>query len=552
MPAARSGFTIQLRVAAGFSLILAIMAAAGGNASLALFDSLDLFRDYREATFVAAQVSKAQGEFSDARIASEAFILSLDPGKLDEAEIQARASLVLAASAHDFARRADFKAALRTLQAPIEDYLALVSKLKASGLHAEASIALTGSAEKTVLLLNKVGHMLAERREVLGPEIETTMSSASRTGLVLLLGSFLVGGLASLVVGRSIAAPVRRITRAMKGIARGDLATAVPDTRRRDEIGAMAAALLVFKANAEQVERLRHDSAAKERAIAERRRGEMGELANQFEASVKRSVDGVTAFAERLEASSEAMTGSSADGIARASYVAAQAREAASSVSMVANATEELSASVAEIAQRAGQSTEMARETERRSRQTAAIVRTLSDAASRIGEVVSLIETIASKTNLLALNATIEAARAGEAGKGFAVVAAEVKSLAGQTAQATREITAQVQAVQTATSSAATAMHGVAADIEGLSAIALSISGAVNEQRPAINEISRSSGEVAAMTEAVSENIAAVRAGANDTSQAAHEFRRSASELGQLAAHLEVEVGGFLRHIRSA
>src|SRR6202000_674569 len=75
-------------------------------------------------------------------------------------------------------------------------------------------------------------------------------------------------------------------------------------------------------------------------------------------------------------------------------------------------------------------------------------VRGLADAALKIGDVVRLINDIASQTNLLALNATIEAARAGEAGKGFAVVASEVKSLANQTARATEDIKNQVLEIQ--------------------------------------------------------------------------------------------------------
>ena len=89
----------------------------------------------------------------------------------------------------------------------------------------------------------------------------------------------------------------------------------------------------------------------------------------------------------------------------------------------------------------------------------------LGSAATRIGEVVGLIQAIAGQTNLLALNATIEAARAGEAGRGFAVVASEVKSLAGQTAKATEEIADQIGAIQSAAADAAQAIEQVNAII---------------------------------------------------------------------------------------
>ncbi|HEY2133306.1 MAG TPA: methyl-accepting chemotaxis protein [Acetobacteraceae bacterium] len=101
-------------------------------------------------------------------------------------------------------------------------------------------------------------------------------------------------------------------------------------------------------------------------------------------------------------------------------------------------------------------------------RKSAGQVKDLADTATRIGEVVRLIEGIAAQTNLLALNATIEAARAGEAGRGFAVVANEVKGLATQTARATNNIAAQIAAIQTRTQAAVDAIRDVAEQVEGV------------------------------------------------------------------------------------
>ena len=113
----------------------------------------------------------------------------------------------------------------------------------------------------------------------------------------------------------------------------------------------------------------------------------------------------------------------------------------------------------------------------------------LGGAATRIGEVIGLIQAIAGQTNLLALNATIEAARAGEAGRGFAVVASEVKSLAGQTAQATEEIAEQIGAIQSAAADAAQAIEQVNAIITDMSAIASTVSVTVEEQNAAVSSI---------------------------------------------------------------
>src|SRR4029078_4475039 len=120
----------------------------------------------------------------------------------------------------------------------------------------------------------------------------------------------------------------------------------------------------------------------------------------------------------------------------------------------------------------------VARRAVENAQRTVSTMSELGDAATRIGEVVGLIQAIAGQTNLLALNATIEAARAGEAGRGFAVVASEVKSLAGQTGKATEEIAGQVGAIQSAVADAAQAIEQVNAIIEEMSGIGATVRGA--------------------------------------------------------------------------
>jgi methyl-accepting chemotaxis protein len=176
----------------------------------------------------------------------------------------------------------------------------------------------------------------------------------------------------------------------------------------------------------------------------------------------------------------------------------------------------------------------------------------LSKAASRIGDVVDLINTIAGQTNLLALNATIEAARAGDAGRGFAVVASEVKALAEQTAKATGEIGQQIAGIQSATQDSVSAIRGISDTIAKLSEISSTIAAAVEEQGAATQEISRNVQNAAQGTQQVSSNITDVQRGASETGSASTQVLSAAKSLSSDSHRLKLEVGRFLGTVRAA
>jgi methyl-accepting chemotaxis protein len=230
----------------------------------------------------------------------------------------------------------------------------------------------------------------------------------------------------------------------------------------------------------------------------------------------------------------------------RSTTVATAAEETSSSVQAVAASAEEMQMSVSEISRQMDQAAGVAATAIQQMEESNRVMQGLSRAASNIGEIVNLINDIASQTNLLALNATIEAARAGDAGKGFAVVASEVKSLATQTAKATEDISRQVMDMQSATSEAVGSMGTVGATIGEINNICSTVASAITQQEAATKEISRSMAVAASGTQTVSDNIKSVQEGASNNSQAVEELRTTTTQLAADSQKLVDEATDFL------
>ncbi|MQX37701.1 globin-coupled sensor protein [Roseospira navarrensis] len=273
--------------------------------------------------------------------------------------------------------------------------------------------------------------------------------------------------------------------------------------------------------------------------------------ARRFESDVHAAVGVVASAATELQNTAQGMASGADAAAGQARAVATAAETASTNVEMVAAAAEQLHAAIAEISRRVAESNSMAQEAVAEASRTDDLVRSLSEAADRIGAVVKLITDIAGQTNLLALNATIEAARAGDAGKGFAVVANEVKTLAGQTARATEEITGHVGTVQGATRDTVTAIHAIGETIGRISDVAGAIAAAVEEQGAATREIARNVEGASAATQDVATSIGVVRNAAGDTGSSATEVQTAAADLARQAETLRGKVDGFLGAIRA-
>jgi methyl-accepting chemotaxis protein len=376
--------------------------------------------------------------------------------------------------------------------------------------------------------------------------------AATRTAYIAMAVALLASLGAALFSLFGIARPIERMTSAMGVLASGDATIAVPSVGRQDEIGAMASAVQVFKDNLIRTRQLEEETALARASAEEQRKAGMRQMADGFEAAVGGIVGMVSASATELQATAQQMTATATETASQSTSVAAAAEQAASNVNTVAAAAEELGSSVQEIGRQVAGSAQLARTAVEEASQTAALVQELNGAVSRIGDVVTLISTIAGQTNLLALNATIEAARAGAAGKGFAVVASEVKALAEQTARATNEISGQIGRIQGSTGQAVTAIGSITARIQEISGVATSIAAAVEEQGAATQEIVRNVAQAASGTGEVTSNIAGVAGAAEETGAAASQVLGAASELSRQSEQLAAEMGRFLATVRAA
>jgi methyl-accepting chemotaxis protein len=384
-------------------------------------------------------------------------------------------------------------------------------------------------------------------------ETGNSISSAITTeemvaGLAVLLGLAI-----AYLIARGIIRPLSGLTAGMKELAGGNFGVILPGLDRTDEVGDMAQAVETFKVKAE--EKARDEAEAKikqDEVLARQRKAEMARMADDFEGAVGRIVETVSSASRELEVSAGTLTSTAARSQELSTTVASASEEASTNVQSVASATEELSSSVNEISRQVQESARMASEAVGQARGTTERVSELSKAASRIGDVVELINTIAGQTNLLALNATIEAARAGEAGRGFAVVASEVKALAEQTAKATGEIGQQISGIQAATQESVSAIKEISGTIERLSEISSTIAAAVEEQGAATQEISRNVQQAAQGTQQVSSNITDVQRGASETGSASSQVLSAAQTLSADSGRLKSEVSKFLNSVRAA
>ncbi|MDO9712080.1 methyl-accepting chemotaxis protein [Paracraurococcus lichenis] len=350
-------------------------------------------------------------------------------------------------------------------------------------------------------------------------------------------------------IGSGFARPLSALAGSMRRLAAGEALPQVPGAGRGDEVGAMAAAVVVFRDGMAEAASLRARQEADRARGEEAKRLALQGMAERVEEAVGAAADHIGSRAIAMAEDADGTARIAETIAARSATVAAAAEQALRNAETVAAATEELSVSVREISVQVAAATTTTRQAAEKGMASQAVIHGLSDSAARVGEVVRMIAEVAAKTNLLALNATIEAARAGEAGKGFAVVAGEVKQLAAQTAQATDEITHLVDAITEATAGAVASVREIATAVTQIDQSSAAIATAVEQQASATQDIARTVVEAAAAAREVAARIGEVSSASAEAGGRAAQVRSGAAEARTAIAELR---GTLVQVVRTA
>jgi methyl-accepting chemotaxis protein len=406
-------------------------------------------------------------------------------------------------------------------------------------------------AESSKQVFGLLDEVVAEARSTIDNSVASAerVASISQLSLLLLAGTSLVaaGLIIWLFVRRNLLRRLTRLEALMRRLAGGDLAVEVED-KASDELGKMAAALVVFRDAMIQARRLEDGRTAEREHLETEKHAALIGMADRIETDMGVTMQAVGSHVATVMQTAEEMsasagrTGMSAQGAANA------ASEVLSNARTAASAAEQLDGSIREISAQVSHSTMVVGRAVAAGNETRTTMQALDERVGHIGLVAQMISDIAAKTNLLALNATIEAARAGDAGKGFAVVASEVKQLANQTARSTEQITRHISEVAAATGASVAAVGRIEQMIGEINAISGSIAAAVEQQGAATTEIARNVAVTAQAANEMGKRIEEVSIEADRTGRHSLQVRDGTAKFSALVGELRESVVRVVRN----
>ncbi|MEE4201923.1 methyl-accepting chemotaxis protein [Erythrobacter sp.] len=517
--------------------VLSTADANSSNAAVSLYEARDALEDYGVAEDSAALVDARENVARASRLLSEVMAVDVAAADPQSATGLARAERAVTALEAELAR---------DISEPTE-VAAVADRVDAA--IAELTTAVDGLNARSVAAAEPVFAAIANSLLIL---------------LLISVAMVILAFGASRRVARGIADQISNMTDAMQRISSGAIDTVIPGRERSDEIGSMARALEVFRDATVELRTLSAQRAAEaeeqlaEQNVATRQMHDLRleksrlleSMADGFEVSVGEVITAVSAASQQLEKTSGQMMEVAAGSRAQADDATEAMGQVTANVTAAAAATDQFALSIGEISRQAGASATLARDASQLVSSANTRMSDLSQAADEIGEIASLIQTIAQRTNLLALNASIEAARGGEAGRGFAVVASEVKELAMQTSNATSSVAEKIIAMQDSTKSSASDLTSIVHQIAELEQTAVMIASAVDEQSVSGEELARNIDTVATGSSQAGERLGALRQASEDTGEAAKDVVESALALGSHAEDLRTKAGRFIDDVR--
>jgi len=475
------------------------------------------------------------------RVANWRFLATTDPKGPATFKTNADAAVTALAAFEKLPLADDLRALVAPIRASLADYSNSFAAVSAAMLKSDD---LFDNQMQPLLLQQDAA--IAGAADSLGRDFTTTteatvgmISSTVAWQKMIAGGALLLGVLIAWLVGRGIIRPISGMTVVMEKLATGDTAVEVPLREAKDEMGAMAKAVEVFKENAIARVRLETEQKAQEERAAQQKHTALIGMAEKIETETGTALESVGSRTGAIAATAEEMSASAGRTGESAQAAAQAAGQALANAQTVASAAEELAASIREIGGQVSQSAAVVGRAVAAGSEARSTMEALNEQVGRIGVVADMISEIAAKTNLLALNATIEAARAGDAGKGFAVVASEVKALANQTARSTEEITRHIGEVRSATGASVAAVGQIEQTIGEINSIASSIASAVEEQGAATAEIARNVSETASAANEMTRRISEVSAEAERTGERSTKVRDDTAGLNDLVAELK-------------